>query len=241
MRNGLTALALAGLIGFGSGLLTGASVAQAQQGAAPAVNVAAAPAPAAAAPRAAYAAHPRAYTARRYPYQGRRYGYAGRPMLATRGGGQYFVEFRARYALSYGHTYAAFGRLNANGQIGPYEVAGLHPAGESSVPWMVGHLLPVPAETGPSDGDLDEQYVAARYRVTMNEAEYNKVVAKIREMQRSTPLWSATVYNCNSFVADIARYMGLKAGISTLMVPPSYIASLKQINNGQATVAPGAI
>jgi len=25
--------------------------------------------------------------------------------------GQYFIEFRSRYALTYGHTYAVFGRL----------------------------------------------------------------------------------------------------------------------------------
>ena len=156
-------------------------------------------------------------------------------------GGQYFVEFRSRYALSYGHTFAAFGRLDARGKISSFEVAGLHPAGESSVPWMVGHLVPVPAETGPSDGDLDPRYISNSYRVTMNEAEYVKVVAKIRDMQRSTPLWSATVYNCNSFVGDIARFMGLSSFTSTLQVPPAYIASLKAINNGQSSIAPGSI
>ncbi len=156
-------------------------------------------------------------------------------------GGQYFVEFRARYALSYGHTFAAFGRLDASGNIRTFEVAGLHPAGESSVPWMVGHLLPVPSETGPSDGDMDPQYISARYRVTMDEAEYTKVVAKIRQMQRSTPLWSATLYNCNSFVGDIARFMGLRADIGTMQVPPSYIASLKALNNGQSVISAGSI
>lgn len=159
----------------------------------------------------------------------------------TVGGGSYFVEFRSRYALSYGHTFAAFGKLNGRGQIVSSEVAGLHPAGESSVPWMLGHLLPVPAETGPSDGDLDERYISARYRVTMNEAEYTKVVAKIREMQRTNILWSATVYNCNAFVGDIARYMGLKADVSTMLMPANYINGLRAANNGQSVVASGAI
>lgn len=162
------------------------------------------------------------------------------PAAAT-ASGKYFVEFRSRYALSYGHTYAAFGRLNGQGQIVQSEVAGLHPAGDSSVPWMMGHLFPVPSETGPSDGDLEEKYVSARYRVTMGEAEYNKVVAKIRQMQASTPLWSATLYNCNSFVGDIASFMGLSSRTSTLQVPPAYIEALRRINNGQSSIAPGAI
>lgn len=185
-------------------------------------------APEARATRAAYPSYRR--TARR----------GMRPAVAG-GSGLYFVEFRSRYALSYGHTFAAFGKLNGRGQIVSSEVAGLHPAGDSSLPWMIGHLLPVPSETGPSDGDLDEKYISARYRVTMNEAEYTKVVAKIREMQKSTPLWSATVYNCNAFVGDIARFMGLKADVSTMSMPPNYINGLRAANNGQSMIASGAI
>lgn len=160
---------------------------------------------------------------------------------SSQAGGRYFIEFRSRYALSYGHTYAAFGRLNASGQIIQSEVAGLHPAGESSVPWMMGHFIPVPSETGPSDGDLEDKYVSNRWRVTMSEAEYNKVVAKIREMQRSTPLWSAVLYNCNSFVGDIAKFMGFNSQTSTLQIPPAYIGALKDLNHGQASIAPGSI
>ncbi|HMO27883.1 hypothetical protein [Enterovirga sp.] len=174
---------------------------------------------------AAYASHPR--------------GRHGRAVAAAPGA--YFIEFRSRYALSYGHTYAAFGRLDSRGRIISREVAGLHPAGESSVPWMIGHLVPVPSETGPSDGDLEDEYISNRYRVTMNEADYNKVVAKIRQMQRSTPLWSATVYNCNSFVGDIARYMGLRSDTSTLQTPPNYIAALRRLNGGRSSIPPNSL
>ena len=165
----------------------------------------------------------------------------GRHKAVAAAPGAYFIEFRSRYALSYGHTYAAFGRLNSRGQIMSREVAGLHPAGDSSVPWMLGHLVPVPSETGPSDGDLEDEYISNRYRVTMNEADYNKVVAKIRQMQNSTPLWSATVYNCNSFVGDIARFMGLRADTSTLQTPPNYIAALRRINRGKSSIPPNSL
>ena len=53
--------------------------------------------------------------------------------------------------------------------VGP-EVAGLHPASKSAVPYVLGHFLPVPSETGWSDGDLQEQYRSASWRVTLNEA-----------------------------------------------------------------------
>ncbi|NIX77103.1 hypothetical protein [Microvirga terricola] len=147
--------------------------------------------------------------------------------------GQYFIEFRSRYALSYGHTFAMFGRLNAKGSIVEREVAGLHPKGDSPVPWMIGHVVPVASETGPSDGDLEEQYVSARYRVLLNDAEYAKVIAFIRKLQANSPLWSAVAYNCNAFVADIARYMGLGTPSSTLLYPADFINELRKINGGR--------
>ncbi|MGB8619125.1 MAG: hypothetical protein WCD65_16595, partial [Pseudolabrys sp.] len=69
--------------------------------------------------------------------------------------GMYYVDFRARTAASYGHAFVWFGRAGQR-QI---EVAGLHPATESVIPYIVGHVLPVLAETGKSYGDLDEEYL----------------------------------------------------------------------------------
>src|SRR3954469_1846965 len=87
----------------------------------------------------------------------------------------YFIEFRSRSAQSYGHTFSIHGRLNAQGKIGSsFTVSGLHPFSESPIPWMVGHLVLVPSETGASDGDREDQYVTARFRVNLTEAEYRK-------------------------------------------------------------------
>jgi hypothetical protein len=81
--------------------------------------------------------------------------------------GMYYVDFRARTAASYGHAFVWYGRSGQR-QI---EVAGLHPAGDSVIPYIVGHVLPVPSETGKSYGDLDEEYLTASYRVYMTDAE----------------------------------------------------------------------
>src|SRR6202050_48394 len=79
-------------------------------------------------------------------------------------GGRYFVDFRARSAASYGHAFLWYGRLKQDGKVGAIEVAGLHPATDSVVPYILGHIIPVPSETGKSYGDLDEQYLTASYR-----------------------------------------------------------------------------
>lgn len=146
----------------------------------------------------------------------------------------HFVEFRARSALSYGHTFAAFGQLNSRGEIDKFEVAGLHPAGESSVPWSIGHVIAVPSETGPSDGDLEEQYVTARFRIDLTQDEARKVFAHIRRMQNSTPMWHAVIYNCSAFVADIGKFMGLSAP-SSLLFPEDFINGMKSMNAAKLT------
>src|SRR5215510_15541167 len=58
----------------------------------------------------------------------------------------YYIDFRARTAASYGHAFIWYGRVGQKA----VEVAGLHPATESVVPYILGHVIPVPSETGAS-------------------------------------------------------------------------------------------
>jgi hypothetical protein len=144
----------------------------------------------------------------------------------------YFVEFRARAAYNYGHTFVVHGKVGD--PITAKSVVGLHPAGESSVPWTVGHLIPVPSETGWSDGDIgyNDKYIIAKYRVYLTEAEYRTVVARMRQMQRNTPLWHAAIYNCNAFTGDIAKFMGLSVPFHWIM-PKDYVNGIKQMAGGR--------
>ncbi len=151
----------------------------------------------------------------------------------------YFVEFRARSAHSYGHTFLVHGRTGQ--KITAKDVIGLHPASESSVPWMIGHIIPVASETGASDGDFEDEYVIARYRVGLTEAEYKKTMATVRRMQASSPVWHAVLYNCNRFVGDVAQSMSLKAPDNSLLMPKEYINTLKQLNGGRPELSgPGS-
>lgn len=144
---------------------------------------------------------------------------------------RYFIEFRSRYALSYGHSYVIFGREGAAGEMIDPEVAGLAPATASTTPYVVGHFLPVPAETGASDGDLEEEYRSASWRVMLTEAQYTKTVAHIRQLKAKSRFWQASIYNCNAFVADIARSMGYKTP-SIWLRPQQFITKLREMNVG---------
>lgn len=143
----------------------------------------------------------------------------------------YFIEFRSRYALSYGHTYVIYGRTNKSGAVVQRQVAGLAPATLDPTPYVLGHFVPVPAETGASDGDLEEEYRSASWRVMLTQAEYNNVVAFIDKLKAKSKFWHASLYNCNAFVAEIARSMGYKTpGI--WLRPQEFITRLREMNGG---------
>src|SRR5262249_37894899 len=149
----------------------------------------------------------------------------------------YYVDFRARTAASYGHAFVWYGRADQK-QI---EVAGLHPASESVVPYIIGHLLPVPSETGKSYGDLDDDYLTASYRVYMTEAEAKRVFAYIKHLQDTSPLWNAATYNCVAFIQDIARYMGLRVPGNHLLYPEDWVNRLKELNGGRRYMSSPAV
>src|SRR4051812_35545486 len=150
-------------------------------------------------------------------------------------GKPYFIEFRARSAMSYGHTFAVIGRSGR--RLTKANVVGLHPFTESSIPWVVGHLVVVPSETGWSDGDIEDRYIIARYRIALSESEYRHLMIYVAELKAASPLWHAVLYNCNAFVGDIAAYMGLQTPSSSLAMPKDYITELKNLNAVQWVAA----
>ena len=141
----------------------------------------------------------------------------------------YYVDFRARTAATYGHAFIWYGRMDRK----EVEVAGLHPASDSPLPYLIGQIFPVPSETGASYGDLDEQYLTGSYRVAMTEAQAKPVFAYIKQLQASSPVWNATVYNCISFIQDIARYMGLRVPGTHVIYPDIWVNRLRQLNGGR--------
>jgi len=164
---------------------------------------------------------------------------------------QYFVEFHARNAASYGHMYVMYGEVNDRQEIIRSEIAGFYPAGDrrdclncSVYNWTVGHVLPVPSEIGASDGDLEEQYVLARFRVWIDAAQYQRLVAYIRQRKAHITPWNAFFNNCVTFGRDVAVFMNLKvpfaiaAAPSIVMFPETLVNMLREANGVKKEQAP---
>ncbi len=153
---------------------------------------------------------------------------------------RYFAEFRARNAASYGHMYVMFGEVNARHEIIKSEIAGIFPAGDrrdcencSIYYWTIGHVLPVPSEIGASDGDLEEQYVLARFRVWLDADQYKRLGAYIRERKASKGPWNALFANCVLFGRDVASFLDLKLPPTAalgLVYPQGMVEALREAN-----------
>jgi hypothetical protein len=153
-----------------------------------------------------------------------------KPVRRTTAKGPYYVDFRARTAATYGHAFVWYGKTSEK----EVEVAGLAPAGDT-LPYVLGHIIFVPSETGATYGDLDEQYLTASYRVYLNEADAVKVFAYIKHLQETSPLWNAATTNCTAFIGRIATFMGLKAPFH-LLKPEEYVNQLRELNGGRKMV-----
>jgi len=164
---------------------------------------------------------------------------------------RYFVEFRARNAASYGHMYVMYGEVNERREVIRSEIAGFFPAGDSRdcencsvYNWTIGHVIPVASEIGTSDGDLEEQYVLARYRVWIDAAQYKSLVAYIKQRKSNPGPWHAFLNNCVTFGRDVAVFLNLnvppvmRIALSVVMYPQSVVESIRDANGGEKNQGP---
>ena len=127
----------------------------------------------------------------------------------------------------YGHSYIAYGRLDSLGQPMTTSYADIHPTGD--LPSMVlGHFFPMEAATIP-DKDTLHYEIASRFRRPLTAAEYGRLGSIIASIRGARHSWSVLAYNCNDFVADVARGIGMQSP-STLLLPYDFIPRLQVIN-----------
>ncbi len=77
-------------------------------------------------------------------------------------GKPYFVEFRSRTAVSYGHTFVFYGRLGEGNRFASYKVAGLHPKGDDPQIYMQGMMVPVPSGEPAHPGAISMSNISPR-------------------------------------------------------------------------------
>jgi hypothetical protein len=141
----------------------------------------------------------------------------------------YYVEFRVALDGVYGHSYIAYGRLDSLGRPASAAYADIHPTGD--LPSMVlGHFFPMDAATIPEKDTLGYK-LAGRFRRPLTAAAYARLNAVIAHIRAAHHSWSVLAYNCNDFVADVARAMGMRTP-ATLSLPYEFIPALQAINAG---------
>jgi hypothetical protein len=147
----------------------------------------------------------------------------------------YYVEFRAAQIGLYGHSYAVYGRLDRRDNPLTTSYADLHPMGGYGV-MALGHFVPVPANTE-WDPEVLALPVTAKYRVKLNQTQYNNLTAAVeRANANKRPYWNAVTNNCNHFIGELARAVGLRVPMQ-FHLSYGFVPDLQEINETNAPAA----
>ena len=139
----------------------------------------------------------------------------------------YYVEFRVAVDGVYGHSYLGYGRLDSLGRPATATYADIHPTGDF-LSMVLGHFFPMEAATSPEKDTLGYK-IASRFRRPLTAAEYGRLNSVISHIRAARHSWSVLAYNCNDFVADVARGVGMQTP-TTLSLPYDFIPTLEAIN-----------
>jgi hypothetical protein len=143
---------------------------------------------------------------------------------------RYAIEFRARSGGIFGHAYIAYGRVDAGGRLMRPRYAGFYPSGVlEDTPLLAVLATPSLIKFKPRDTRRTDMV----YRRQISAPMYAALPSEVRELRRDRPLWHLTFYNCNSFVADIAGWMGLSVP-GTLQLPKDFVRDLYVLNRRSA-------
>jgi hypothetical protein len=147
----------------------------------------------------------------------------------------YYVEFRVAKIGLYGHSYVAYGRIGAGGKPKDVHYADLHPVGNYALMGL-GHLVPVPATTV-WDPEVARLPVYSAYQHRLTAEQYARLVAAVkRARENKTTYWNAVTNNCNHFVAELARTVGLRTP-NDFQVSYTFIPALRDLNSGENSKA----
>lgn len=142
--------------------------------------------------------------------------------------GLYYIEFRAARIGLYGHSYVAYGRLDARGNPVTTDYADLHPMGGYGH-MALGHFVPVPGNTEWNPEVLTLP-VAHKYRVNLDGTQFKNLQAALQGSQaKKRTYWNAVSNNCNHFVGELAQAVGLRVP-AQFHLSYGFIPDLQEIN-----------
>jgi hypothetical protein len=147
----------------------------------------------------------------------------------------HYVEFRTGQIGLYGHSYAAYGRLDARGNPASAEYADLHPMGNYGM-MALGHFVPVPANME-WDPDVLKLPISHRYRRNLTAEQYKSLTATVERLRAGEKrYWNAALNNCNHFIGKLAESVGLKVPMQ-FHLSYGFVEDLKTINEASVPAA----
>jgi hypothetical protein len=139
----------------------------------------------------------------------------------------YFLDFRARPGTYVGHTFIAYGRVDAGGRVLEERHAGHYPHDDLSESLLL-MAFAVPGYVSVKKENPSQPPIAV-YRRWLNPAGYARLRATVRRLRAGHLWWHIVFYNCNGFAAQVAQEMGLRTPL-TLDVPAAWVRGLRQLN-----------
>lgn len=142
-------------------------------------------------------------------------------------GDRYFVDFRARRGALLGHNFIVYGRLGPQGRPLDVEYAGNYPA-DGPMGLIVGSVIPVRTRIGPVKGDFTDP-AAIVYRRKLTAAQFARLKWTVRQIRATEHHWHLVFFNCNDFVVEVTRSIGLRSP-SPWLLPHAFVAELRALN-----------
>jgi hypothetical protein len=93
-------------------------------------------------------------------------------------------------------------------------------------------VLPVPANTQ-WDPEVATLPISASYRRKLTQAQYKNLLAAIQRSKAEQRYWNAVTNNCNHYVGELARAVGLRTP-GNFQVSYAFIPALRDLNESQA-------
>jgi len=142
----------------------------------------------------------------------------------------FYIEIKARNEVGgFGHSYVSLGIIDESGHARETVVAGFMPKREDDEYWAR-FGVPVTGHVGVVRSDLVRR-PDVHLRMVIGRETYFRAVNKIYNLRHNWKTYEVLVYNCNSFVGQIADAVGLRTPLVAAQFPVRYVRELRTINS----------
>ncbi|MEC9343311.1 MAG: hypothetical protein VYD64_05645 [Pseudomonadota bacterium] len=148
-------------------------------------------------------------------------------------GDPYYMEMRLRHTplLPVGNVYIAYGRLGAVGEPIDEHLIMLAPVGGYGGAAFAA-AVPMPGVLTPYGDDCVLRPVAA-YRVSLSASRFEQLLLEIRKQKQKKPAYALFAYNCNHFMSDVAKAVGILPPENIYEPSLKYFYSMMDRNEGR--------